>query len=142
MWRIGDHGIGDYLDSTSSTLGDLLSATTEHSRLLHDGLTLSLDIGDETATLKCEFDEDVVPHRWYPEFTLGKIVAELRRAFAPQMITGPIAVHFAHPAPSYWETGGDYRNRWLPNKIKTHGSSPRRSAPGHELHVCYLQDGD
>jgi AraC-like DNA-binding protein len=64
-------------------------------------LTLSLETQDDTAELTCQFDEDVVPHRWYPEFTLGKIVAELRRAFGPQMTAGPIAVHFAHAAPSY-----------------------------------------
>ncbi len=100
-WQMGDHGLGDYLNATAATVGDLLATTTQFIGLLHDGQRLSLRADGEDTVLVFEYDEDVTVHPWFSEGVLGKIVAELRRALGPGATAGPSAAHFAHHAPGY-----------------------------------------
>lgn len=100
-WRMGDHGIGDYLNATCATVRDMLETVTKHVSLLHDGLRVSVRDEDDLTLVTCELHEDVAPHHWYAENTLGKIIFELRNAFGGGTIPGLMRVYFAHPAPSY-----------------------------------------
>jgi len=100
-WRMGDHGIGDYLNATCANVGDLIDTVTKHVSLLHDGLALSTRTEDGLTFLTCELHADVAQHHWFIEGTLGKIVIELRHAFGETRVPGLLRVHFAHAAPSY-----------------------------------------
>jgi AraC-like DNA-binding protein len=100
-WKLGDHGIGDYLNATCSTVRDVLSTVTEFVGLLHDGVRFSTRTDGDRTYFVCEVDADVSFHRWWPESCLGKVVVELERAFAQQPVAGLRAVHFAHTPPSY-----------------------------------------
>ena len=100
-WRMGDHGIGDYLNATCSTVRDMLETVTKHVSLLHDGLRVSIREEDELTLVTCELHEDVAHHHWYSENSLGKIIVELRNAFGGGIIPGLMRVYFAHAAPAY-----------------------------------------
>lgn len=99
-WRMGDHGVGDYLNATCATMREMFDTVTKHVSLLHDGLRVSLRTEDELTFVSCDLHEDVAQHHWYAENTLGKIVMELRHAFGGP-VPGLVRVHFAHGAPSY-----------------------------------------
>src|SRR5262249_42992227 len=100
-WRMGDHGIGDYLNASCGTLQELLETCTQYVGLLHDGIRLSLRVEDNTTHVVCEFHDDVTQHYWYMENTLGKLIMELRRVFGGAPIPGLMRVAFAHSAPKY-----------------------------------------
>ncbi len=100
-WRMGDHGIGDYLNATCSTVGEMLDTVTKHISLLHDGIRVSMREEDDVTLVTCELHDDVAQHHWYAENTLGKIIVELRNAFGGGSIPGLLRAYFAHSAPSY-----------------------------------------
>jgi AraC-like DNA-binding protein len=100
-WRIGDHGIGDYLNATCATVREVLTTVMEFVGLLHDGVRFSCRTDGDRTYFVCEMDADVTHHRWWPESCLGKVVVELERAFAPRPVLGIRAVHFAHTPPPY-----------------------------------------
>jgi hypothetical protein len=100
-WRLGDHGIGDYLNSSALDLSAMLSTIGEFVGLLHDGLGFSLDEDGEGTVLTCDWDEDVVPHRFVSEAVIGKVYTETRRALGGDVGGAMKAVLFAHEAPRY-----------------------------------------
>jgi AraC-like DNA-binding protein len=100
-WRMGDHGVGDYLNASCATLHEVLHTVSEYVGLLHDGIRLSTRVEDDLTFLVCELHEDVSQHQWYVENTLGKMIMELRRAFGGGAIPGLVRVAFAHPVPKY-----------------------------------------
>src|SRR5262245_17373238 len=87
-WKLGDHGIGDYLNATCPTVRDVLSTVTEFVGLLHDGVRFSTRTDGDRTYFICEVDADVSFHRWWPESCLGKVVVELERAFAQHPVAG------------------------------------------------------
>jgi AraC-like DNA-binding protein len=100
-WRMGDHGIGDYLNASCANLREVLETVTQYIGLLHDGIRLSTRIEDGSTHLVCDLHEDVTQHHWYVENTLGKVILELRRVFGGSPIPGLTRVAFAHAAPKY-----------------------------------------
>ncbi|HEX4336588.1 MAG TPA: AraC family transcriptional regulator ligand-binding domain-containing protein [Polyangiaceae bacterium] len=100
-WRMGDHGIGDYLNATCANLRELLDTVVKHVALLHDGLRFSVRSEDGLTFLTCELHADVTQNSWFVENSLGKLVMELRNVFGETPIPGLVRVHFAHTAPSY-----------------------------------------
>jgi AraC-like DNA-binding protein len=100
-WRMGDHGIGDYLNATCANLRDFLDTVAKHVSLLHDGLRLSTRTEDNLTFLTCDLHVDVAQHHWFVENTLGKIIIELRNIFGDAPVPALQRAHFAHAAPSY-----------------------------------------
>src|SRR3954470_18111812 len=88
FWRMGDHGIGDYLNATCSNVRDFLQTITEHVGLLHDGVRFATRTEDDLTYLTCALHEDVARHHWYAESSLGKVISELRHAFGATPVPG------------------------------------------------------
>jgi AraC-like DNA-binding protein len=101
FWRMGDHGIGDYLNATCSNVRDFLQTITEHVGLLHDGVRFATRTEDDLTYLTCALHEDVARHHWYAESSLGKVISELRHAFGATPVPGLHRLRFAHHAPPY-----------------------------------------
>lgn len=106
-WQLGDQGIGDYLNATCDTAGDLLATITNHVPLLNDGIHFTFETDGETARLYYDVYPGVTPSRWVTETALGKVVAHLRRALGPERACGLVRLaRFRHSAPEYHR---DYR---------------------------------
>lgn len=101
FWRMGDHGIGDYLNATCSNVREFLQTITEYVGLLHDGVRFAMRTEDDRTYLTYDLHEDVVRHQWFAESSLGKVIVELRHAFNTTEVPGLLGVRFAHHAPSY-----------------------------------------
>jgi AraC-like DNA-binding protein len=101
-WQLGDQGIGDYLNATCATVGDFLATIVGHVGLLNDGIRFSVESDGETARLFYDLYPGVVESRWVAEATLGKVVAELRRALGEERGGRLLLrVRFRHAAPAY-----------------------------------------
>lgn len=101
-WQLGDQGLGDYLNATCETVLDFLETIVEHVGLLNDGIRFSVESDGETARLYYDLYPGLEPSRWMAEATLGKVVAELRRALGPERAHGMVlGARFRHAAPDY-----------------------------------------
>ena len=100
-WRLGDHGIGDYLNASCSSLRQMLQTITQYSGLLHDGVRFTIRSCGDRTFLNCALDPDLTPDKWWFETYLGKVVVELRRALSPDPPAVIRAVLFSHRVPTY-----------------------------------------
>jgi AraC-like DNA-binding protein len=102
-WSMGDHGIGDYLNATCATVGHFLKTVVGHVKLLHDGVSFSLETEGEQTRLVHRLDPDLVQHPWFAESALAKVVMELRHALGPIRHAMPVRAEFKREAPDFEE---------------------------------------
>jgi AraC-like DNA-binding protein len=100
-WSLGDQGIGDYLNATAATVGDMLRTIVAHVGLLHDGVRFTLEEDGRVTRLVCRTSPAIQSHPWFSESVLGKVVFELRRAVAGRPDLAPVGISFTHGAPRY-----------------------------------------
>jgi AraC-like DNA-binding protein len=115
LWRLGEHGVGDYLNATCESVGALVSTITEHVGLLHDGLAFRTEQVDDESWLFCELDPDAVPHRMMSESALCKVMAELRHAFGGSAAHLVSAVYLERPEPRLASDRLEYQDLLGPN---------------------------
>jgi AraC-like DNA-binding protein len=100
-WKLGDQGLGDYLNATCETVGDSLRTMTSYVGLLNDGIRFTLEEDGAVARFRYQLGPGVIDHPWIAEFSLGKVVAELRSAFHGLDDFRPLRVRFTHQAPAH-----------------------------------------
>lgn len=79
-WKFGSHGIGDYLNANCADARGMLSTVTRYVGLLHDGINFNMRVGPMETKLVCSLLDGIDHHRWLPEYALGKVWVEMRKA--------------------------------------------------------------
>lgn len=123
LWRLGEHGVGDYLNSTCASVEAVVETISRHVGLLHDGLSFSTEIIEAETALYCDLDPGAVPHKLIPESALCKVMAELRHAFGGRATHLVSAVHLQRSEPVLASERYEYQDLLGPNVSYGHSRS-------------------
>ena len=93
----GSFDVLDYMCRNSATVGDGLRLYCRYTPLLHDQISASVEVGQDTAVLRHVLVDGGVLPRQYAEFIIASLLVIVRQA--SDHVVQPVSVQFAHDEP-------------------------------------------